>query len=661
MPYSLFSRIMGFRPLGYSFPNSEPSLNTNNITVMDQNQKVMPRLPVPDLEATLERYLRSVRPLLADNEYEHTEKMVREFGKPGGQGEILQKRLLARAAASTTSWLHEWWNEYAYFAYRDSLTFYVNYFFGFREDPRHPSQLQRAAGLVKAIMEFRQDVVTRQLEPDCARDVPFCTSQYNYMFNACRFPTAPEDHAESYDYETNNHLAVVRKGQFFIVDTVRPDGTQLTANDIMSQLASIIALTDESEESSFGILTTTNRDLWTENRKMIVEAHPSNKETLHRLETAMFLVSLEDYAPSTEEEFSRACWHGTGKNRYYDKNFQILVFSNGMAGFNGEHSRMDGTVTARMCHFAIEQASKRPLPKSSGVIFKAPEKLVLYFPMKFTTRIIEAIAEAERMFQAEVNAHEVGVLEYNLYGKGLIKKFRMSPDAYVQMAIQLAYYKMFGVCKATYESAATRKYAYGRTETCRTVSTDSVAWVTAMCDSTKSTTEKTELLQKAIKSHSEFTVAASEGRGVDRHLLGLRFLVEEDETKPGIFLDPSYERTSHWHLSTSQISDDLFDQYGWGEVVPDGFGLAYMIREGSLHFNCSGLVNMQPKKLLLLIEESLLDMQELCTKNSKAQSITNSSCVIQSIQELSQSTQFPSESTIASHISIKGKLESVQS
>ncbi|ORX90672.1 acyltransferase ChoActase/COT/CPT [Basidiobolus meristosporus CBS 931.73] len=615
---------------------------------MDKGQKSLPRLPVPDLEATLERYLRSVKPLLSDEEYQHTEKAVREFGKPGGQGELLQRRLLARAATSTTSWLHEWWNEYAYFAYRDSITFYVNYFFGFRDDPRHPSQLQRAAGLVKAIMEFRQDVVSRQLEPDCARDVPFCTSQYNYMFNSCRFPASPEDHAESYDYETNNHLAVARKGQFYIFDTVRPDGTQLTADDIMSQLSSIIALADQSDDPAFGILTTTDRDRWAENRKMIIEAHPSNKETLHKLETAMFLLSLEDYSPSTAEEFARSCWHGTGKNRYYDKCFQILVFSNGMAGFNGEHSRMDGTVTARMCHFAVEKSTSQPLPKMTGSIYKTSEKLTLYFSIQSAPKILEAIEFAEQKFEDEIEAHEVGVLEYDGYGKGLIKRFKMSPDAYVQMAIQLAYYKMFGVCRATYESAATRKFAYGRTETCRTVSADSVEWVKAMCDSSRSATEK-------ARASSESSI---EGRGVDRHLLGLRFLVEPDEPKPEIFLDTSYEKTSHWHLSTSQISDDLFDQYGWGEVVPDGFGLAYMIRERSLHFNCAGLVNMQPKKFLKLIEEALLETRELCTQCFDLSPTVKKNGI--------QAKEIPKkivneEQSVGNHLTINARPEAVQS
>ena len=54
--------------------------------------------------------------------------------------------------------------------------------------------------------------------------------------------------------------------------------------------------------------------------------------------------------------------------------------------------------------------------------------------------------------------------DYTGYGKGLIKKFKMSPDAYAQMAIQLAYYRLKGTVRATYESAQTRKYLAGRTE-----------------------------------------------------------------------------------------------------------------------------------------------------------------------------------------------------
>ena len=80
--------------------------------------------------------------------------------------------------------------------------------------------------------------------------------------------------------------------------------------------------------------------------------------------------------------------------------------------------------------------------------------------------------------------HEIRVVTFEGYGKSLIKKFGVSPDAFAQMAIQLAYYKMYGVSRATYESSGTRKFKDGRTETGRSVSVESVAWVKAMQDPT---------------------------------------------------------------------------------------------------------------------------------------------------------------------------------
>jgi len=40
----------------------------------------------------------------------------------------------------------------------------------------------------------------------------------------------------------------------------------------------------------------------------------------------------------------------------------------------------------------------------------------------------------------------------------------VSPDGYVQMAFQLAYYTMYDKLVLTYESAHTRQFAHGRTE-----------------------------------------------------------------------------------------------------------------------------------------------------------------------------------------------------
>ena len=59
---------------------------------------------------------------------------------------------------------------------------------------------------------------------------------------------------------------------------------------------------------------------------------------------------------------------------------------------------------------------------------------------------------------------------------------RLAPDAYIQMALQLAWYKSRGSFTATYETALTRAFDKARTETIRTLTEDSRAWVLSMAD-----------------------------------------------------------------------------------------------------------------------------------------------------------------------------------
>ena len=175
--------------------------------------------------------------------------------------------------------------------------------------------------------------------------------------------------------------------------------------------------------------------------------------------------------------------------------------------------------------------------------------------------------------------HDLRVQAYQGYGKGLIKRFKCSPDAYVQMIIQLAYHKMYGKNRPTYESIAVRKFQQGRTEACRSVSEESVAFCAAMADPAASAERCVELLRGALKAHVQYIADASDGHGVDRHLFGLKRLLREGEEIPAVFADPAYPYSCHWFISTSQLSSENFNGYGWSQVVDDGWGIAYMVND----------------------------------------------------------------------------------
>lgn len=59
-------------------------------------QHKLPRLPVPSLEATVSKYLKTLLPLLTAAEHAATTKTAEEFLADPKQGPLLQQRLVVR-------------------------------------------------------------------------------------------------------------------------------------------------------------------------------------------------------------------------------------------------------------------------------------------------------------------------------------------------------------------------------------------------------------------------------------------------------------------------------------------------------------------------------------------------------------------------------------
>jgi len=101
--------------------------------------------------------------------------------------------------------------------------------------------------------------------------------------------------------------------------------------------------------------------------------------------------------------------------------------------------------------------------------------------------VLRFACDEERVVDIPCITPSSQVVQFDHYGKDLIKKHKVSPDAWVQMVKQLAYGKMNnGRPAVTYESAQTRKFRLGRTEVIRVASRESKAFVESMLDQSKS-------------------------------------------------------------------------------------------------------------------------------------------------------------------------------
>lgn len=225
-------------------------------------EESLPKLPVPTLEETAKRYLKSVHPLVSAPEFEHTRKAVSEFVRPGGAGETLQKRLVARRDdPSMKNWIYEWWNHAAYLGYRDPVVPYVSYFYSHRDDRKRRNPAKRAAAMTTAVLEFKKQVDEGTLEPEYVKKLPISMSSYEWMFNACRIPAKPADYTGKHSWKDNKHIVVVRKNQFFKVKH-EVDGKQLSYSELEQQFKRVYERAERSPP--VGILTSENRDTWAE-------------------------------------------------------------------------------------------------------------------------------------------------------------------------------------------------------------------------------------------------------------------------------------------------------------------------------------------------------------------------------------------------------------
>lgn len=139
---------------------------------------------------------------------------------------------------------------------------------------------------------------------------------------------------------------------------------------------------------------------------------------------------------------------------------------------------------------------------------------------------------------------------------------------------------MHKVPGAGYESAHLRIYANGRTETIRSCSTESIAFAKAMLDDNVSDEVRVDLMRKAINGHRAYTNMALQGKGVDRHLLGLKLMAIENKLPiPDFYKTPGFVKSAHFRLSTSQVATKHLAFMCYGPITNDGYACCYNPRK----------------------------------------------------------------------------------
>ena len=585
----------------------------------------------------------------------------------------------------------------SYLNYDNPVVLNLNPFFLFEDDPTpaRNNQVTRAASLVNSALSFVRAVRKEELPPDTFRGNPLCMYQYSRLFGTARVPTNNGCHiAQELDAK---HIVVLCRGQFYWFD-VLDDASDLimTEKDMAINLQVIV---DDAQETpileaakgAIGVLSTENRKVWAGLRDVLTrDPNSNNSECLKTVDSALFILCLDYTSPQTGAELCGNMLCGTNEivkgvqigtciNRWYDK-MQIIVCQNGSAGINFEHTGVDGHTVLRMAsdvytdtilRFAKSINGQAPSlwastspdpskrdPDSFGDVSTTPRKL----EWEMTPELNTAVRFAETRLADLIQQNEFETLEFAGYGKNFITSMNLSPDAFVQMAFQAAYYGLYGRVENTYEPAMTKIFLHGRTEAIRVATPESTKFVQTFWAELPPQ-DKVDALKKATQKHTSITKECAKALGQDRHLYALyciwqRAFEEEGvntavsdmnlgdysdsidsdsndcsqldgspkhedssshvstQRTPAIFADAGWDKINTTILSTSNCGNPALRHFGFGPVSADGFGIGYIIKDYSISISASSK-HRQTKRFTDALESYLLEIRRLLRVTSK--------------------------------------------
>ncbi|XP_045529259.1 carnitine O-palmitoyltransferase 2, mitochondrial isoform X1 [Pieris brassicae] len=592
------------------------SSSTNSRYVRDKNyqflqhskvptmhfQKSMPRLPIPELSKTGERYLRALKPLLSSTQYADAEKRTNNFIL--NEGKELQARLIAKDKVNKhTSYISDYWFD---LYLRDRVPLPINYnpLLVFQNDsrPAYNDQLVRATNFLVTASRFMLSLRESILEPEVFhmqpkksdtqlfrtvtgllpstlswygaylfKAFPLDMSQFPGLFNATRIPQIDKDRI--FRDPSSKHVVVQRKGNFYVFDVLDSNGNLLSPEELLGNMAKIISDDKPSADFPLGILTSQNRNDWAKQRQHLEDI--GNAEALKKIDSAIFnLVLDEDSIHDDKHKILRQYLHSDGNNRWFDKSFSLIVTKDGVSGINFEHSWGDGVGVLRFFQDTYKEITNKPFihPESTP---SDKHITVEKLSFKIDDKIKECVQNAQMEYKKWCDSLSIDYILYEDLNREDCKKYKVSADCIMQIGFQAAYHLLYGKYVGTYESCSTSAFKHGRTETMRPCTEKTKAFCDQLHSNNYSKDSLRTLMTECSSYHSELVKEAAMGQGFDRHLFALQKMAQENNIQTEIYDSYEYKYLNKSILSTSTLSSPNVLAGGFGPVTREGFGIGY--------------------------------------------------------------------------------------
>ncbi|CAD0200173.1 unnamed protein product [Chrysodeixis includens] len=537
----------------------------------------------------------------------------------------------ARALRRDHGDVTDWWLDDMYLKVRLPLP--INSNPGMVFPRRHFAKMEEVADLgalfIDDLLDYKEMLDRGELPLERAtsreKGQPLCMEQFYRLLGVCRIPEVGRDRLEfprpppsASSAEDCEELVVVAcRNYFYPIPVKAADRGRLTPGEMQAQLLhAMVDAAGAPPAPRVGLLTSMNRDHWARAREILIKDE-MNRMNMELISRALCILCLDEAGgdradTDADTNAMLRAMHGAGTryhsaNRWFDKTVQLIISSDGTIGMCYEHSAAEGVAVVRLAERALARAEVAARPAPPPALLPAPQAM----KWNVTSDVQRTIEQAARDLDRAISDLDHKVYTYRNYGREFMKSCRTSPDVYIQLALQYAYYKMYGYLVTTYESASLRRFRNGRVDNIRSAHGAALAWAAAMCtaetppladadDGHKKVSfnlygeqKKLELFEEAARKQTSIMEANILGKGLDNHLLGLREAARETLGElPPVFSDNTYKQMIEFKLSTSQVATTTDGTFmGYGAVCPDGYGCSYNPKKDSIIFCISSFTS----------------------------------------------------------------------
>ncbi|MCY4043776.1 MAG: choline/carnitine O-acyltransferase [Cellvibrionales bacterium] len=531
-------------------------------------------LPLGSLESALADFTTDAVPLLSPEEAIDLHNELDHF--IANEGPLLEAKLHAmlnalQAKNNHKNWLHEFWIN-SYLSERAPIQTALNYCTHIENPLMHHAQ-DPAENLAQWMLNVALTYSRiRKKKPRFFRrgNRNFCIEQALPFFECIRQPKADIDECQMAEAMLDQ-IALHYHGKIYLAKVLDKKCHPVDLSSLKDCIQQIFSnQTSSGTANNFSVIADLGSDAA---NQFLSDWLPEgdNKEQFNELTQCICHIYISDSPYNESIEAVQATLMNSQGHLWPYIPLNFIFWVNSEISLLTEHSLIDATTLGFLVNEMKQANSEKKRIKKPAAEIKPVE-------FSYSENSLQQLATAKNNSIIKPNYYQSDNLTLNF------SHDHYSIDALAQLMFQFAQYQIDGTLRSIYAPCAMNHFHLGRTETIRSISGASKAFIKAFTEGLFDN----DLFIKSIDEYRLHIKRTKIGKGYQRHLTLLKHFAEEDAETCDFFQSTAWSKLAENFYSTSNAGElgNPFNQFYFVPPAGAKIGIGYLIKDTTLRI-CS--------------------------------------------------------------------------